>query len=270
MGKSDVYVITGGGGGIGVACARALGKKGTLLIVDIDNERVKNATAQFSSEGFELETMVCDIAKEKDVENLAKTTASLGRFAGIVHTAGLSPRMADWNRVFEVNLIGTARLLDAFFPLAGPGTVAVCLASMSAYLPEFTDEAYAILDQPLDPDFFKKIEPFMPEEQKSGVAYSYSKRGVIRLCQKRTALWSAKEARIISISPGNFNTPMYQGDRLVFDVMGAFDEMAIQHRPGKPEEIANLIAFLMSEQASYITGAEILIDGGVIASLKSG
>ncbi len=272
MEKSDVYVITGGGGGLGIACARLLGKKGTLLLADIDPDRVKKAATQFRSEGFNVETIVSDISKEKDIETLAKTTASLGRFAGITHTAGLSPRMADWKRIFEVNLIGTARLLETFLPLAGKGTVAVCLASMAAYLQDSNEKVDAIIDQPLDSDFYKKMAELMPSdpEDQSGSAYCFSKRGVIRLCARKALSWGAKEARLNSVSPGMFDTPMGQGDRLLHPHMDAMLEYGIQHRWGRPEEFANVVAFLMSKEASFVHGAELLVDGGVVAALKSG
>lgn len=273
MTQSNVIVITGGGGGIGLACARLLGKRGTLLISDINPERVKNAINQLRSEGFNVEPIISDISKENEIEALVKTTSSLGRFVGIVHTAGLSPRMAEWQRIFEVNLASTARLIDAFLPLAGPGTVAVCLASMAAYTHETTEQINSVLDQPLAPDFYKKMEEILADEvAKSGPAYSLSKLGVIRLCAKNAFKWGAKEARILSVSPGMIDTSMLQGDRAVPNQSEFIDsllEMAIQRRLGRPEELAKVVAFLMSEDASYINGAELLVDGGVIAAVKS-
>jgi NAD(P)-dependent dehydrogenase (short-subunit alcohol dehydrogenase family) len=274
MAKSDVFVITGGGGGIGVACARQLGKMGTLLLDDIDSARIKQAAAQLRSEGLRVETMVNDVSKEEDVRILTKTAASLGQLAGVVHTAGLSPRMAEWQRIFEVNLIGTARVLDTFLPLAGPGTAVVCLASMAAYMMPSAEEIDAVLAEPLAPDFFRRIADFIPQDpalpiDKSSVAYCLGKRGVIRLCSSKAPVWGSHGARIVSISPGLIDTPMYNGDLKVQPQINEMVRMAYQQRPGKPEEIANVVAFLISKEASYINGAELLVDGGVVATMKS-
>ncbi len=203
---------------------------------------------------------------------MAKTIASLGRFAGIVHTAGLSPSMADWKRIFNVNLIGTARLLEALLPLAGNGTAAVCFGSNSAYMMDSTPEIDAVMDQPLDPDFFEKMEPLLSgdEKDKSNTAYCLGKHGVIRLCAKKAASWGAQEARIVSLSPGLIDTSMLKLERQASaDTTEPMIDLAIQHRPGRPEEIANVVDFLLSEKASYVTGVEILVDGGIIAALKS-
>ncbi len=273
MEKSDVYVITGGGGGIGVACARRLGKKGTLILNDIDSDRVNKVAAQLRSEGFRIETIVQDISKDS-AEILAKTVAPIGRFAGAVNTAGLSPRMGEWQRIFEVNLIGTAHLLNTLLPLAERGTAVVCLASNSAYMMPPNEEIDALLDQPLDPDFYKKIEKFIPEDpattlEKSGIAYALSKRGVIRLCARKASEWGEYGARLNSVSPGLTDTPMLRGDAIAHpEMIKDFIEMSSEHRTGRPEEIANAIYFLMSEEASFINGSELLVDGGLIANQR--
>lgn len=270
--RSGVYVITGGGGGMGTACARRLGKRGTLLLADIDAARV-NATAEtLRQEGMRIETMVVDVSKEEDMLSLAKTAASLGRLAGLVHTAGLSPTMAGWERILEVNLVGTARVLGAFLPLAEPGTAVVCIASMGGYMMAITPEASAALDEPLAPDLIKKMAAFMPQEasKASGAAYCLSKNGVTRLCWHQVPDWADRGARINSISPGQIETPMQKQEFAHQPEMAGMLDLAINKRLGKPEEIASAVAFLLSQEASYITGAELLVDGGVVALFKIG
>jgi NAD(P)-dependent dehydrogenase (short-subunit alcohol dehydrogenase family) len=270
MAKSDIYVITGGGGGMGSACARSLAKRGTVLLFDIDPEKLKTTATQLRLEGFNVETLVGDVSNQKDVETLAKTTASLGRFAGLANTAGLSPSLAKWKRIIEVNLVGTALVLAAFLPLADKGSVAVCFSSNSAHLGQNPPAINDVMDAPLDPEFFKKLEPLIPKEPlSSSMAYVFSKSGVIRYVTKQVSLWLEKEARLLSLSPGLIDTPMLNSERKATpSITEPMIKRAIQHRPGRPEEIANVVAFLMSDEASYVAGIDILVDGGVIATKR--
>jgi NAD(P)-dependent dehydrogenase (short-subunit alcohol dehydrogenase family) len=129
---SKVYVITGGSGGMGKAIARYLGKLGTVLLADVNEERLKQAATELAEDGItNVEYRVVDITNESQVDELATTAANLGELGAIVHTAGLSPTMADGRKIMEVNSIGTGLILKAFLSLAQPGTVAVCIASMA-------------------------------------------------------------------------------------------------------------------------------------------
>ena len=103
--RSDVYVITGGGGGMGTASAKRLGKRGIVLLTDIDSSGMEHAASELRAEGMRVETQISDLTDEQSLQSLAETTRSLGRLTGIAHTAGISPTMADWKRVFEVDLI---------------------------------------------------------------------------------------------------------------------------------------------------------------------
>lgn len=257
---------------MGSACARRLGKKGTLLLADIDAARVSATAEQLRGEGMRVETQTVDVSREADMLALAKTTASLGRLAGLVHTAGLSPTMASWERIYEVNLIGTARVLSAFLPLAERGTAVVCIASMGGYMVPPNAESDAIMQDPLDPGFMDKIKAHLPSEPEkaSGAAYAISKRGVINYCWRQVPDWMDHGARINTISPGQIETPMQKREFAAQPAMGQLLDLAIDHRLGRPDDIASAVAFLLSEEASYITGAELLVDGGVVSLFKIG
>lgn len=262
--KPDVYVITGGAGGMGTAIARRLGKRGMLLLSDVNSSALDQVSSQLRSEGMRIETQVGDISDRESVQSLTKVAASLGRMAGLVHTAGLSPSMGDWKRIFEVNLIGTALLLEEFLPLAEQGTVAVCVSSNSGHYVTPEPALVAILSEPLNPDFLERIKPFLGEDA-SAHAYMISKRGVIVLCEKAASAWGERGARVVSVSPGTIDTSMAKlefkgkGQSLMQDMV----RLTPLKRIGKPEEIASTVEFLLSDGASYITGTDIRVDGGV-------
>lgn len=265
--RPDVYVITGGGGGMGTASARLLGKRGIVLLTDIDVPRMEQTAAELRLEGMHVETHVGDIVDGKSLRLLAEKTRSLGRLAGIAHTAGISPTMSDWKRIFEVDLIGTAALLEVFLPLAEPDTAVVCVASMASYMVPDEGTLVAILSDPKDPEFLTKIEPFLNAEDPTGTAYALAKRGVVLLCEILAPAWGQRGARIVSLSPGIIDTPM---GRLEIESQPQMKDMILQtplSRTGRPEEIAMPVDFLMSKGASFITGVDLRVDGGFIAAM---
>ncbi len=264
--KTDVYVITGGAGGMGQAVARRLGKRGTLLLTDVDSARLGQVAAQLRSEGLRVEAHAGDIADQQSVRSLAQAAAALGRLAGLVHTAGLSPTMAAGRRVFDVDLIGTALLLEEFFPLAEQGTAAVCIASMAGHMTQVRPELAAVLCEPLRKDFFERLQPFLQSDSPDE-AYGIAKYGVIVLCQALAPAWGARGARIVTISPGIIDTPMSKQEFEKHPQMNALVQMTPLRRTGQPDEIAAAAEFLLSDGASFITGTDLLVDGGVVGQV---
>ena len=129
---------------------------------------------------------------------------------GIAHAAGVSPTMADWEMVVNVDLVGTALLVDALTPLVVPGTSMVCFASMAAAMgtqgPDPTVDP--VLDDPLGDDLLVRLRDAVGELiENSGMAYGVAKRGVVRLVQRTAAAWGPHGGRISSVSPGLIDTP---------------------------------------------------------------
>jgi NAD(P)-dependent dehydrogenase (short-subunit alcohol dehydrogenase family) len=126
-----VIVVSGVAGRMGRACAMALRDTGAVLLVGIDPSTLHEVVSELSGLGATVEVVRCDATDARQVEALAKTVEATGDFAALAHTAGISPTMASGRRVLEIDFVGTARLLDALFPLVGPGSVAVCASRRS-------------------------------------------------------------------------------------------------------------------------------------------
>jgi NAD(P)-dependent dehydrogenase (short-subunit alcohol dehydrogenase family) len=181
--------------------------------------------------------------------------------------------MADWRRVLSVDLVGTARLIDAIHPLVAPGTAVVCFASIGADLGigQITAQALSALDQPLELGFLDRVHEALDTAVEDPVAaYGWAKLGVRRLVQREAVEFGRVGARITSVSPGMIDTPM---TRLEAAAMG-MDHVLLEETPlrreGRADEVAAAVGFLISDQASFINGIDLTVDGGLVAALRSG
>jgi NAD(P)-dependent dehydrogenase (short-subunit alcohol dehydrogenase family) len=259
-----------GAGGMGIAITRRLGTRYRLLLADLNAERLSQCSAALRDEGYDAQIVVCDITEPDSVANLTEAASRLGPLRVLAHVAGLSPSMADWRTILRVNLCGAARVADAMLPLACEHTVAIFIASLGAHmLPPPSDSVVALVDAPLDCQFLERIEAECGSVS-STLAYQLSKLAIIRMCGRRTAEWGARGARIVSLSPGLIATAM---GALEFKRQPVKYELLLKtplKREGTVLEIAAAVEFLASERASFITGIDLLVDGGVAAALRYG
>jgi len=252
-------VVVGGGSGMGAAVARELAPRGHLIVADQNLEAAEHVAAEI---GGDVEALRCDVTEQAQVDALV---ARIGELDALVVTAGLSGSMAPGRRIFEVNLIGMARVLAAVEPLLRPGSVTVCFASMSGHRVPDSGSLMKALDDPLSDDFFDGLIALGLDPDQSQFAYPVSKRAIIRMVRRLAPAWGKRGARIMSVSPGINDTPMNRLDEERHPIMADFIKAGPLGRRGKPEEVAKVVAFLTSEDASFMTGSDVLVDGGMVA-----
>jgi len=266
---AKVIVITGGAGGMGLATAKIVGKDHHVVLSDVKQQGLEKASEELKSLGISCDYLVSDITDRKSVDELVKLATSKGELASVIHTAGLSPQMASPEIIMKVNALGTVNINEAFFEVATEGFAIVNVASMAAHMaPGFLlpKKSYPLAATNQDA-FMKKMisrcNLFPKDFMKKGMAYSISKNFVVWYCQKNAGKFGQKGARIVSVSPGSFDTAMGRLE----EKSGSAEmlETAAIKRFGRPEEIANVLAFCASDKASYLTGTDILCDGGTVA-----
>ncbi|GAA4537222.1 SDR family oxidoreductase [Mycobacterium paraffinicum] len=263
-------MITGGAGGMGQATAKIVGRDHTLVLCDVRQDRLTGAAATLEGLGVTVTAVNCDVTDRRAVADLFGTAGNLGTLASVIHTAGVSPSMGPADYVMRTNALGTLNVNEAFYAAAGDGSVIVNVASMAAHL--LPAEMVPVDQFPLalqDADAFMEAMlttcNIVPEEARSGIAYAVSKSFVKWYSQSQAERFNARGLRILSVSPGSVDTEMGRLEEQAG--AGAMVTNAAVPRWGKPEEMAELLAFCASDKAGYLTGTDILNDGGVIASM---
>ena len=250
-----VGVVTGAGRGMGRACAdRLRGTVDHLVVVDVRPPGVEGAVE-----------ITCDITDPAGVAGIVERVRELGPFRALAHAAGLSPTMADPRRIVEVNLVGTARLLDAFAPLVTSGSAAVCFASSAGYLPLelLGPELSQLVDEPRAEGFLDRAATLLPD---SGMAYAWSKKGVQLEAAKAAVKWGRRGGRVVSLSPGLIDTPMGRQEFENQPMMKPMLDNTPLGRFGTADEIAAVVNFLLSDDASFVSGIDVLVDGALGAA----
>lgn len=269
---TTVGIVTGAGRGMGRACAeRVATMVDALLLVDLDERSVAMATEDLAGSGpATVESFHLDVTDAEGLVRMASRIRELGTLRAVAHAAGISPTMADWRRIFTVDLVGTAMLGEALRPLATAGTAMVCFASMAARLAvaEGDPAADAALDMPLDDGFLDRVhEALGAPVEDSGMAYAWAKRGVQRFVRHEAVRLGRVGARVCSVSPGIIDTPQGRQEAATHDAMAELVRQTPLGREGRADELAAVVAFLLSDQASFVNGTDVLVDGGVCAAL---
>jgi NAD(P)-dependent dehydrogenase (short-subunit alcohol dehydrogenase family) len=271
-----VGIVTGAGRGMGAACAaRVADMVDVIVLVDRDEVLLATQADLLAASGHraEVEPFVLDVKDPDGIARLAARAAELGPLRAVAHAAGLSPTMADWREIIDVNLIGTARLVEACHALAVADTAVVCFASVAALLAlDPTDlPPDPVLDDPLADGFLDAIRQAVgPEIEDPGMAYTWSKRGVHRLVRREAVRFGRVGARICSVTPGMIDTPMGRQEADARDTSAMLVDLSPLHREGSADEVAAGAVFLLSDEASFISGIDLPVDGGLVAAIRGG
>jgi NAD(P)-dependent dehydrogenase (short-subunit alcohol dehydrogenase family) len=242
--QDKVAVITGTSGGLGRAMALALGGEGAkLALISRDRAKMEDTAAQAAQIGAEAEVFPCDVTKESEVRALEHAVIKrFGRADILINNAGIAIRktvvdytLDEWNSVMDTNLTSVFLMSRSFVPhmkARGWGRV-INIASIMAHIS-------------------------LPLRS----AYSASKAGVLGFTRALALEVATDGISVVTISPGPFATEMTAPLRSQPEQMHAFNSSVPMQRWGEPEEVGKLALFLCSDGAGYITGTDIVIDGG--------
>ncbi len=270
--NTEVIVIIGAGG-IGIAIARRQGFGKHILLADFNEKLLESAAKELEVASYKVSTLKVDVSLRESVRALADKAASLGSVINVVNTAGVSPNMAPPERILAVDLYGSAVVFEEFERVIAPGGAGLIVSSMaghmSAALPKEQDHALAFTPA----DELLKL-PFLGPEgvPNSMVAYIISKRANHLRTQSASISWGKRGARVNSISPGIISTPLAQHElnSPIGDMYRAMIEASPAKRMASPDEVAVAANFLLGPDAAFVTGSDLLIDGGVISAMLAG
>lgn len=247
--KGRVCAVTGAGGGIGRAIASGLAAAGAKVVVlDLDETTAAETVETIRVDGGEALAIACDITDAASVEAArAEAERTLGPCAVLVNNAALVRNGAledlsldDWKAVLDVNLTGyfvCAQIFGRTMMAEGGGSI-VHVASLSASYPQPTSGAYSV-----------------------------SKAGIVMLSKNLAQEWGKRGVRSNVVSPAMVLTPMSEVIYRDPDVKARREDVVPIGRIGTPDDIANAVAWLASDRASYISGQEIVVDGGWSSAL---
>ena len=271
MTKQVVVVI--GAGGIGLAIARRQGTGRTVLLADLNTELLAASAETLLDSGHTVETQAVDLSSSESVKALADHAASLGDVINVVVAAGVSPVQASKDQVIAVDLVGTAIAIEEFGRVIAPGGAGLVIASMAGHmLPALSaDQDEALARTPADG--LAALDMLSDEAvPNSGAAYAVAKRANSLRVQAAAVDWGDRGARLNTISPGIIITPLAR-DEMSGPGAEGYRKM-LQHsaaqRAGTTDELATVAALLLGPDGAFITGSDLLVDGGVIAGIRAG
>lgn len=268
MKKENIIVVIGTGS-IGQAIARRIGAGKHILLADIRQENNDAAAKILSEAGYTVSTEIVDISSRESVQSLVNKVSFKGKIEGLIVAAGVSPTQASPKKILEVDLYGTALVLEEFRTIIGNGGSGIVIASMAGHrLPPLTTEQNkALATAPVEE--LLHLSFLQPETiENSSLAYMYSKRANSLRVTAEAVKWANNGARLNTISPGIIITPLAYEELNgpLGDIYRRMISTSPAGRAGTPDEVANVAALLMGPDGAFITGSDFLMDGGVTSA----
>lgn len=262
-------IIWMGAGQIDLAIVRRIGAGKKIVVGDNNMRHAESASGVLNSVGYDAVAVEADLSSRESVLAVIAEARRYGEIKHLVNSAGVSPSQATVETILNVDLYGTAMLLDEVDRVIAPGGTGVTISSQSGHrLPALGEEIDCLLAT-TPADRLLSLDVLRPCNIRDTLhAYQLAKRCNVKRVMAEAVRWGRRGARINSISPGIIVTPLaideFNGPR-----GGFYKDMFARcpaGRPGTADEVAVLAALLLGPQGAFITGSDFLVDGGATAA----